>query len=249
MDVSKIKNELLNQKKSKFKGNIYHFSQVNFAYNSNKIEGSKLTENQTEAIFATSSFISKSDELVKIDDLIETKNHFKLFDFILDNIDKPLTKSMIIKMNTILKRGTTDEDNPRYNIGGFKILPNIIGTVNFIKTSPPEETEKQLDKLLEKYSKLKKVTLEDILDFHVSFERIHPFADGNGRTGRIIMFKECLKNNIMPFIILDEYKSYYLRGLKEYDNDKAFLTDTCKHAQDIYENICNELLDFEINDK
>lgn len=249
MDVSKIKNELLNQKKSKFKGNIYHFSQVNFAYNSNKIEGSKLTENQTEAIFATSSFISKSDELVKIDDLIETKNHFKLFDFILDNIDKPLTKSMIIKMNTILKRGTTDEDNPRYNIGGFKILPNIIGTVNFIKTSPPEETEKQLDKLLEKYSKLKKVTLEDILDFHVSFERIHPFADGNGRTGRIIMFKECLKNNIMPFIILDEYKSYYLRGLKEYGNDKVFLTDTCKHAQDIYENICNELLDFEINDK
>lgn len=249
MDVSKIKNELLNQKKSKFKGNIYHFSQVNFAYNSNKIEGSKLTENQTEAIFATSSFISKSDELIKIDDLIETKNHFKLFDFILDNIDKPLTKSMIIKMNTILKRGTTDEDNPRYNIGGFKILPNIIGTVNFIKTSPPEETEKQLDKLLEKYSKIKKVTLEDILDFHVSFERIHPFADGNGRTGRIIMFKECLKNNIMPFIILDEYKSYYLRGLKEYDNDKAFLTDTCKHAQDIYENICNELLDFELNDK
>ena len=152
-------------------------------------------------------------------------------------------------MNTILKRGTTDEDNPRYNIGGFKILPNIIGTVNFIKTSPPEETEKQLDKLLEKYSKLKKVTLEDILDFHVSFERIHPFADGNGRTGRIIMFKECLKNNIMPFIILDEYKAYYLRGLKEYGNDKAFLTDTCKHAQDIYENICNELLDFEINDK
>lgn len=220
MDVSKIKNELLNQKKSKFKGNIYHFFQVNFAYNSNKIEGSKLT-----------------------------KNHFKLFDFILDNIYKPLTKSMIIKMNTILKRGTTDEDNPRYNIGGFKILPNIIGTVNFIKTSPPEETEKQLDKLLEKYSKLKKVTLEDILDFHVSFEKIHPFADENGRTGRIIMFKECLKNNIMPFIILDEYKSYYLRGLKEYDNDKAFLTDTCKHAQDIYENICNKLLDFEINDK
>lgn len=249
MDILKIKKALINQKKSKFPGNIYHFSQVNFAYNSNKIEGSKLTEDQTEAIFETSSFVSKSDELIKLDDLTETKNHFKLFDYMLDNIDNPLSKEMIIEMNKILKRNTSDEDNPIYNVGGFKKVPNIIGVVNMIKTSKPEDVEKHLKCLLDKYSKIEKATLEDIIDFHVAFEKIHPFADGNGRVGRIIMFKECLKNNIMPFIILDEYKTYYMRGLKEYDNDKAFLIDTCKHAQDIYENVCDELLNYEISDK
>ena len=247
MDINKLKEELISQKNSKFKGNIYHYSQVNFSYNSNKIEGSRLTEEQTEAIFDTSSFIPKSDDLIKLDDLIESKNHFKLFDYILEHIDDELSKEMIIEMNKILKRNTTDEDDPRYNVGGFKVVPNIIGLVNVIKTSDPKDVEKDIDKLLTEYNSLKNITIEDIIDFHVKFERIHPFGDGNGRVGRIIMFKECLKNNIMPFIILDSDKAYYMRGLKEYDNDPMFLIDTCKRAQDIYENICNELLDFEIN--
>lgn len=248
MDIKKIKNELLKQKESKFKGNIYHYSQVNFAYNSNKIEGSKLTSDETESIFDTSSFIPKSDVLIKLDDLIETKNHFRLFDYMLDNIDNSLSKEMIIEMNKILKRGTSDEDNPRYNVGGFKVLPNIIGTVNVIKTTDPKDVNKEMDKLLDEYNSNNNITLEDIIDFHYRFQRIHPFGDGNGRVGRIIMFKECLKNNIMPFIVLDEDKSYYIRGLKEYENDKMFLIDTIGHEQDLYEKACNELLDFEIEE-
>ena len=145
MDINGIKKELIIQKKSKFRGNIHHYSQVNFAYNSNKIEGSRLTSEQTEAIFDTASFISKNDELIKLDDLIESKNHFKLFDYMLDNVDELLTKEMIIEMNKILKRNTSDEDNPRYNVGGFKIVPNIIGVVNVIQTTAPENVEKEID--------------------------------------------------------------------------------------------------------
>ena len=248
MNIQKLKQELIKQKESKFKGNIYHFSQVNFSYNSNKIEGSRLTSEQTEAIFETSSFISKNDDLIKLDDLIESKNHFKLFDYMLDYVDEPLSKEMIIEMNKILKRGTSDEDNPRYNVGGFKVVPNTIGVVNTIETSSPETTEQDVDSLLDDYSKLTQVTLEDIIDFHVKFERIHPFGDGNGRVGRIIMFKECLKNNIMPFIILDQDKPYYIRGLKEYNRDKKYLIDTILHSEDIYENICEQLLDFDIKE-
>ena len=248
MDIQKLKQELIKQKESKFKGNIYHFSQVNFSYNSNKIEGSRLTSEQTEAIFETSSFISKNDDLIKLDDLIESKNHFKLFDYMLDYVDEPLSKEMIIEMNKILKRGTSDEDNPRYNVGGFKVVPNTIGVVNMIETSSPVTTEQDVDSLLDDYSKLTQVTLEDIIDFHVKFERIHPFGDGNGRVGRIIMFKECLKNNIMPFIILDQDKPYYIRGLKEYNRDKKYLIDTILHSEDIYENSCEQLLDFDIKE-
>ena len=248
MNIKKLKQELIKQKESKFKGNIHHFSQVNFSYNSNKIEGSRLTSEQTEAIFETSSFISKNDDLIKLDDLIESKNHFKLFDYMLDYVDEPLSKEMIIEMNKILKRGTSDEDNPRYNVGGFKVVPNTIGVVNTIETSSPETTEQDVDSLLDDYSKLTQVTLEDIIDFHVKFERIHPFGDGNGRVGRIIMFKECLKNNIMPFIILDQDKPYYIRGLKEYNRDKKYLIDTILHSEDIYENICEQLLDFDIKE-
>ena len=247
MDINKIKNELIKQKESKFKGNIYHYSQVNFAYNSNKIEGSRLTSEQTEAIFDTSSFIPKSDDLIKLDDLTESKNHFKLFDYMLDNVDELLNKEMIIEMNKILKRNTSDEENPRYNVGGFKIVPNIIGIIDIIDTTSPENVETEIEQLLSKYNSKNNITLEDIIDFHYKFERIHPFGDGNGRVGRIIMFKECLKNNIMPFIILDDDKSYYMRGLKEYENDKIYLIDTIKHEQDLYENMCNKLLSFETN--
>ncbi len=248
MDINKIKYELVKQKKSKFKGNIYHYSQVNFSYNSNKIEGSSLSSDQTEAIFDTASFIPKSDDLIKLDDLIESKNHFKLFDYMLDNINAPLTKEMIIEMNKILKRNTSDEENPRYNVGGFKIVPNMIGLVNVINTTAPENVENEIGQLLNEYNSKMDITLEDIIDFHYKFEKIHPFGDGNGRIGRIIMFKECLKNNIMPFIVLDNDKQYYMRGLKEYEKDKMFLIDTIKHAQDLYEIICEKLLNFEIEE-
>ena len=247
MNVDRIKDELIKQKNDRFEGNIYYYSQVNFSYNSNKIEGSRLTSDQTEAIFDTSSFIPKSNDLIELDDLIEVKNHFKLFDYMLDNVDKKLTKEIIIEMNKILKRNTSDEDNPRYNVGGFKVVPNIIGVVNIIDTTAPEEVEEAIETLLNEYNSKSNVTLENIIDFHYRFERIHPFGDGNGRVGRIIMFKECLKNNIMPFIVLDEDKTYYMRGLKEYEHDKMFLIDTIKHEQDLYESVCEKLLDFEID--
>ena len=248
MNLQELKDELIKQKSSKFKDNIYHYSQVNFAYNSNKIEGSRLTNEQTEAIFSTSSFISKNDELIKIDDLTESKNHFKLFDYMIDNVDKLLTKEMLIEMNKILKRNTSDEDDHRYNVGGFKIVPNTIGVINETKTTEPKNVEKELYKLLNLYNLKKQVSIEDIIDFHFNFERIHPFGDGNGRVGRMIMFKECLRNNIIPFIVLDDDRSYYLRGLKEYENDKMYLIDTIKHEQDIYEKICEELLDFDLKE-
>lgn len=249
MKIARLKEELIQQRKSKFKGNIYHYSQVNFAYNSNKIEGGRLSEDETEEIFETDSFIPKSDETIKLDDLIEMKNHFRLFDYALDTLNDDLSKEMIINMNKILKRNTTDEENPRYNVGGFKIIPNKIGLINVIDTSAPEDVEKDIGNLLLEYKKIKNVTIEDIIDFHYKFELIHPFGDGNGRVGRMIMFRECLRNNIMPFIVLDNDKSFYMRGLKNYKNDKLFLIDTIKHEQDLYEDIVNEMLDFYLNGK
>lgn len=247
-DIEKLKRELIEQKQSKFLGNIYHVSQVVFVYNSNKIEGSGLTEEQTEMIFETNSFFSdKDDEVVRVDDIMETVNHFKLFDFILDHIDDELNKDMIIEMNKILKKGTSDESNPRYNVGEFKIHPNVIGLVNVIKTSKPGEVEKDIDMLISNYTKQSEITLEYIVEFHLRFERIHPFGDGNGRIGRAIIFKECLKNNIVPFFILDRDKPYYLRGLKEYDRDKTYLLETCLNEQDIYIDLCKQLLNLEFD--
>ena len=235
MDVQKLKQELLTQKENKLKGNIYHFSQVNFSYNSNRIEGSKLTREETEQIFNASNLIIDND------DTIETINHFKLFDYILEKLDKPLSINMIIKMNVILKQNTSHSKDPNYNIGGFKIIDNIIGQIVPTKTSSYKNVEKELNKLLKEYNEISTPTIEDIIDFHYKFELIHPFSDGNGRVGRIIMFKECLKNNIIPFIILNEHKNFYLRGLKEYSKDKLYLIDTIKTEQDIYQKICKEL--------
>ncbi len=164
MDINKIKNELIKQKESKFKGNIYHYSQVNFSYNSNKIEGSTISSEQTEAIFDTSSFIPKSDDLIKLDDLTESKNHFKLFDYMLDNVDKLLTKNMIIEMNKILKRNTSDEENPRYNVGEFKLVPNMIGVVNVINTTAPEDVEVYID---DAYKGMTPISITKVLGSHV----------------------------------------------------------------------------------
>ena len=235
MNVQRLKQELLAQKENKLKGNIYHFSQVNFSYNSNRIEGSKLTKEETEQIFNASNLIIDND------DTIETINHFKLFDYILEKLDKPLSINMIIKMNVILKQNTSHSKDPNYNIGGFKINDNIIGQIVPTKTSSYKNVEKELNKLLKEYNEISTPTIEDIIDFHYKFELIHPFSDGNGRVGRIIMFKECLKNNIIPFIILNEHKNFYLRGLKEYSKDKLYLIDTIKTEQDIYQKICKEL--------
>ena len=184
MEIARLKEELIQQRKSKFKGNIYHYSQVNFAYNSNKIEGGRLSEDETEEIFETDSFIPKSDETIKLDDLIEMKNHFRLFDYTLDTLNDDLSKEMIINMNKILKRNTTDEENPRYNVGGFKIIPNKIGLINVIDTSAPEDVEKDIGNLLLEYKKIKNVTIEDIIDFHYKFELIHPFGDENEPLGQ-----------------------------------------------------------------
>lgn len=184
MEIARLKEELIQQRKSKFKGNIYHYSQVNFAYNSNKIEGGRLSEDETEEIFETDSFIPKSDETIKLDDLIEMKNHFRLFDYTLDTLNDDLSKEMIINMNKILKRNTTDEENPRYNVGGFKIIPNKIGLINVIDTSAPEDVEKDIGNLLLEYKKIKNVTIEDIIDFHYKFELIHPFGDENELLGQ-----------------------------------------------------------------
>lgn len=243
MIASDLKNILIDEQNRKVKNGIYHVSQITFAYNSNKIEGSKLSEDDTKAIFDCNQFTSSDNKILVSDDSIETRNHFRLFDYIIDNIDEPLTKEMFVKMNVMLKKNTTDESNPKYNVGGFKIVPNIIGTVNVINTSEPENVEKDMDKLLGWYNAKNKITMEDIIEFHVRFERIHPFGDGNGRLGRIIMFKECLKNNIFPFIILDQNKSFYIRGLQEYDRDSRYLIDTCLDAQDTYQNMCKILED------
>ena len=206
MDVNKIKNELIKQKESRLQGNIYHYSQVNFAYNSNKIERSRLTSDQTEAIFETASFIPKSNESIKLDDLIESKNHFKLFDFVLDNVDALLTKDMIIEKNKILKRNTIDEENPRYNVGGFKVVPNVIGVVNIINTADPDDFEEEIDALLNEYNSKTKIALDDIIDFHFKFERIHPFVDGNGPLGQQ---KTYLQKYLQNKVFTDFGKSFF----------------------------------------
>jgi len=243
MDIKKIKDILLKEKNNREKGSLYYYSQINFSYNSNRIEGSKLTEEQTESIYNTHTITIDQKEIIDTDDIIETKNHFKLFDFILDNVDKDLTIDMILKMHKILKRNTTDEDNKLMGAGCFKTLPNTIGSINEVVTVSPKEVESKLNELIKNYLELGKMTLENIIEFHYKFELIHPFSDGNGRIGRIIMFKECLKNNILPFIISDEHKTFYLRGLNNYKKDKLFLIDTCKNAQDIYEKVCELLLE------
>ena len=232
-DVSKINvlKVLREQKEMKLKGNLYHNTQIIFAYNTNHIEGSKLTEDQTRYIYETNTLLTKKDSITNLDDIIETANHFKLVDYMLDVADKELTEEMIKEFHKILKEGTSDSRKDWFNVGDYKKLANEAGNM---KTTLPKNVKKDIVKLMQWYNSLDKITIKEIIEFHVRFERIHPFQDGNGRVSRIIAFKECLKNNIVPFIILDKDKLFYYRGIKEYKNEKGYLIDTCLNAQDQY---------------
>ena len=225
---------LKEQKEMGLKGNLYHNTQIIFAYNTNHIEGSKLTEDQTRHIFETNTILFESQTVAKIDDILETSNHFKLVDYMLDIAKENLTEEMIKEFHKILKEGTSNSRTEWFNVGEYKKLANEAGNM---KTTLPKNVGKDMEKLMKWYNSLEKITIKEIIEFHFKFERIHPFQDGNGRVGRIIAFKECLKNNLVPFIILDKDKLFYYRGLKEYKNEKGFLIDTCLNAQDQYESM------------
>lgn len=218
------------EKAAKYSGGIYHKTQIEMTYNSNHIEGSRLTHDQTRYIFETNT-IGVTGEAVNVDDVIETANHFRCIDFIIEHAKSALTEKMIKKLHLMLKTGTSDARQEWFAIGAYKKMPNEVGGM---ATTMPENVAAEMQALLAAYSAKKAKTLEDILDFHVRFERIHPFQDGNGRVGRLIMFKECLKYGIVPFIIEDNLKMFYYRGLKEWSREKGYLTDTCLTAQDRY---------------
>ena len=221
---------LKEQKASKYSGGIYHKTQIDLTYNSNHIEGSRLTHDQTRYIFETNT-IGVEKEVLNVDDVIETVNHFHCIDIIIDSARAVLTEKFIKDLHFILKNGTSDFRKDWFVVGDYKKLPNEVGGMD---TTIPEEVADKMKTLLMEYNAKDAKTFEDILDFHVKFERIHPFQDGNGRIGRLIMFKECLKNNIVTFIVDDNLKMFYYRGLKEWDNEKGYLTDTCLTAQDKY---------------
>lgn len=236
-DISKINvlAILKEQKDMKLKGNLYHHTQITFAYNTNHIEGSKLTEEQTRYIYETNTLLIQKDTITDIDDILETANHFKLVDYMLDIAEKKLDENIIKEFHKILKEGTLDTRKDWFIVGDYKKLPNEVGG---LKTTEPKNVAKDMKKLLEWYESIEKVTINEIIEFHAKFEKIHPFQDGNGRIGRIIAFKECLKNNIVPFIILDKEKLFYYRGLNQYqtNKEKGYLIDTCLNAQDQYVN-------------
>ena len=218
------------EKAAKYSGGIYHKTQIEMTYNSNHIEGSRLTHDQTRYIFETNT-IGVTGEAVNVDDVIETANHFRCIDFIIEHAKSALTEKMIKELHLMLKTGTSDARQDWFAVGAYKKMPNEVGGM---ATTLPEDVAAEMQTLLAAYSAKKAKTLEDILDFHVRFERIHPFQDGNGRVGRLIMFKECLKYGIVPFIIEDNLKMFYYRGLKEWGREKGYLTDTCLTAQDRY---------------
>ncbi len=233
--VSPLLNALREQKVSRLKGGIYHRTQIDLTYNSNHIEGSKLTHDQTRYIFETNT-IGITDVAVNVDDVIETVNHFRCIDYIIAHADEKLTEDFIKHLHLLLKNGTSDSLKDWFATGDYKRLPNEVGG---IETCRPEDVHKEMKKLLAAYNSSKTHSFEDILDFHVRFETIHPFQDGNGRVGRLLMFKECLANGHVPFIITDELKMFYYRGLHEWGHINGYLTDTCLTAQDNYKELLN----------
>ena len=219
---------LQEQKASKYSGGIYHKTQIDLTYNSNHIEGSRLTHDQTRYICETNT-IGATNDSVNVDDIVETSNHFRCIDLLIENATSILTEGFIKELHRVLKNGTSDSRKAWFAVGDYKKLPNEVGGKD---TTLPENVAAEMKSLMSSYNAKKEKTFEDILDFHYRFERIHPFQDGNGRVGRLILFKECLRNNIVPFIIDEELKMFYYRGLSEWTRERGFLTDTCLAAQD-----------------
>lgn len=219
---------LREQKQSNLHGGIYHKLQVELTYNSNHIEGSRLTHDQTRYIFETNT-IGLENEAVNVDDIVETVNHFRCIDFVIENADKPLSEVFIKELHKMLKTGTADSRKECFAIGKYKKFANEVGGK---LTAAPDEVPVKMKKLISQYGGLETVALEDIIDFHYQFESIHPFQDGNGRVGRLIMLKECLSHDIVPFIISDDLKLFYYRGLKNWKQERGWLTDTILTAQD-----------------
>lgn len=224
---------LLEEMEHKVRGGIYHQVQIEMAYNSNHMEGSTLTEEQTRNIYETNT-IGLEDGVSNVDDIIETVNHFRAFDYIIENALAPLNESSIKELHKIIKSNTSQSRLDWFCVGDYKLRPNKVGDM---ETAEPENVSIEMNKLLQDYHKKRNHTLEELLDFHFRFESIHPFQDGNGRVGRLILFKECLKNDIIPFIIKDDIRLYYYRGLKQWKNDKAYLLDTCLSCQDYFKDI------------
>ena len=226
---------LREEKAVKLSGGIYHELQVRMTYNSNHIEGSRLSEDQTRMIFETNTI--GAEENVPVDDIIETVNHFRAIDYVIDTAEEPLSEAHIKEMHRMLKQGTTDASLAWFAVGDYKKLPNVVGGR---QTATPKEIAAKMQRLLSDYNALPSVTFEDIIRFHYEFERIHPFQDGNGRVGRLIALKECLRYGIVPFIIEDTKKMFYYRGLSEWENEPGYLIDTCLDGQDTFKS----LLDF-----
>lgn len=231
---NKILESLQEQKQMRLKGGLYHKVQIDLTYNSNHIEGSKLTHDQTRYIFETNTIGVEKDSAVNVDDIVETANHFHCIDFIIDNACKPLDEEMIKTLHSLLKSGTSDSRKDWFAVGDYKRLPNEVGG---IETSEPEHVQEDMAALLCEYNSKEIKELDDILDFHSRFETIHPFQDGNGRVGRLILFKECLANAVVPFIITDELRWFYYRGLHEWPAIPGYLRDTCLTAQDEFKRI------------
>lgn len=227
---SPLLKRLCEEQRIRMNGGIYHRTQIELTYNSNHIEGSRLTHDQTRFIFETNT-IGVADESVRVDDILETVNHFRAVDMIIKSAHERLTESYIKELHRVLKSGTQESRTSWFAVGDYKRLPNEVGG---IETTAPENVHAEMAALLKEYNAKKHKTLDDLLDFHVRFEMIHPFQDGNGRIGRLILFKECLDNNIVPFIITEELKMYYYRGLREWQNTSGYLRDTCLTAQDYY---------------
>jgi Fic family protein len=223
--------KLLAEKRAKLPGGLYHKTQVALAYNSNRIEGSRLTEEQTRLIFETATLLPENGESIRVDDVIETTNHFAAFDAMLDTIARPLDGRGIKRFHAILKRGTSDAAKEWFRVGGYKRLPNVVGG---LETTPPRRVARDMKALLDGYHPKPLTAFEDIVAFHWRFEAIHPFQDGNGRVGRLILFRECLKTGVTPFIIDERHKAFYYRGLSEFGRVRDFLLDTCRSAQDTY---------------
>ena len=226
---NKILRVLREEKEMKLSGGLYHELQVRMTYNSNHIEGSRLSEDQTRLIFETNT-IDAGDGIL-VDDVLETVHHFRAIDYVIDVAEEDLTEDIIKHLHYILKHDTQDSTLGWFAIGDYKKRPNVVGGR---ETSKPSEVHNHIKALIDEYNAKENVTVEDIIAFHAEFEYIHPFQDGNGRVGRLIALKECLRHNIIPFIIEDVKKSYYYRGLSEWKNEKGWLTDTCLDGQDTF---------------